>query len=244
MYPRTFRPSTTCTLNDGLSHSVTLCPTQLFKPLLGYSTNGPQSKILSVSLPNQAGIILRGLVQHPIASPLGIICGPQNWGSSHIPFVTLDEDPNGFPWYFMDALPWLDQTGTKRIWSFFAATSYVPPPPPPPTPVTLGATLLTSTPLTPGTRYTATIPAGTSGYGYIPQAPATTNTSTTTTGLSVTSSLSILSGSTVLAALTGGPYFANGTYVDSGGGVGPDGFFKFSNTGGGPATVVWTPSSP
>ena len=115
MYPRTFLPSTLVTVSDGVGHTVASCRAQLFKPLLGCSFNGQQPLIVNHKIPNQAGIILRGLVEIVVGGPLVIHPGPAYWKDGTPPSMILSEDPNALSWVWMDALPWLLPSGS-RLW--------------------------------------------------------------------------------------------------------------------------------
>src|ERR1700680_2409945 len=134
-YPRNFVPSTTVTIDDARGHVVAGLSCQLFKPLLGYSTNGPQPLIIDAVVPNMAGIILRGLVRVPLSSPLVVNPGPSFWSLGLDPKMILSEDSNNVSWTWLDAIPW-NYLLSDRLWSFFAFASHAvspPPPPPPPT---------------------------------------------------------------------------------------------------------------
>lgn len=184
MYPRVFRPTTLCKINDDRGHEVDLCELQVFKPLLGCSFNGQQALIVNHKIPNMAGAIIRGLVRYPLPSALDIKPGPAYWASGLVPWIVLSEDPNALKWRWLDAVPW-NLDAANKLWSFFAAVDYVPPPPPPPpTPITLGATSALATLVTPGVSYVATIPPTASGWAYSPQVTGTAYTIVAETGTS------------------------------------------------------------
>lgn len=231
MYPREFRPSTLCKINDDRGHELEFCELQVFKPLLGCSFNGQQPLIVDHRIPNMAGIVLRGLVRHPLPTVLDIRPGPAFWASGLVPWIVLSEDPNALRWRFLDAIPW-NVGASSRLWSFFAAVDHVPPPPPPPpVPITLGATSGAAALITPGTTYVATIPPGAAGWAYSPQATGTAYSVASLVGTNPSVGTAAYGGSHLLVpVLEGGPVPSPGTVPVAGvTHVGPDAMALLSN---------------
>lgn len=246
MYPYVFRPSTTCTVNDDRGHVQMSCPIQVFKPLLGCAFNGPQPLIVGHSIPNMAGMILRGLVGVYLPTALDLRPGPFAWGSGKVPWFVLSEDPNSVKWRWLDALPW--SLGAElRLWSFFAAVDpEPPPPPPPPVPIELGATSGTGTLVALDTDYVAVLPPLSVGWGYLPMAGGTDWSVVVQAG-TYGSMLTAQFGGSHLGALIpeGTPVTGPGTTSVVGGShVGPDGVIRVTNPDIAPQPIYFRVTSP
>lgn len=238
MYPGIFRPTTLVALTDGYGHVATNLQCQLFKPLLAYQTNGPQTKITPV-IPNAAGIILRGLCKTEAGSSVVPKPGPPYWRDNKDATMVLQEDPNGDVWTWLDAIPW-DFTGGTKLWSFFSAKAYTPPPPP--TPVTAGASAALAPLVVSGTTYVSTIPASSTGFVYLNRATGVPLSITTTAPTGTTMGMSTFGGDhSGVTAIESGPVTTPNTLSVTGAGhTGPDAIFSFANAAMAPQDVVFT----
>lgn len=234
MYPNTFRPTTTCTVVDGYGHTANSVLLQLFKPLLGYSTNGPQPRIPNLSLPNQAGAILRGLFQLAPATTLTIKPGPKWWSTGNQAYIRLDEDPLTEAWDILDAVPWLNQAGTSQIWSFFAAKAYVAPTPPaPPAKVVGGLTSPAAMLVTLNSAISAVVAPGTTQWFYAPNATGQPASVTAAIGQSLTNGIYLLGNTLAAPAYEAGGVFGAGAAAVAGAShVGPNSIMAVQNAGG------------
>jgi hypothetical protein len=144
----------------------------------------------------------------------------------------------------MDALPWL-YGATDHLWSFYASTHFLappPPPPPPPTPVVLGATQATATPLTPGTTYIATIAPGGIGWGYIPKVTGVGVSTVVSPPTPLAIGTAMYGGNHLLGGVAeGAPITGPGAIVIPGGmHTGPESIMSAANVGFVPNTTTFS----
>lgn len=251
-YPRTFTPNFVATVRDDRGHTETPISMQVFKPMLGCNFNGQQSLISGHKLPNMAGVVLRGLMRVPSDSLLSIKPGPQYWGTGLVPNFSSLEDPNGLKWWIFDAFPWGIGVA-DRLWSFFAATDFLPaplpppppppPPPGPPTPVALGPTPALATLISLNVLYSTALPMSSLGYTYLPLTTGTPYTLHVTTASSSTVSLPLGGNHLGLVSAEGPPLTGVGTTVVTVH-TGPDLVIGFNNPTAFNDFPQWSVTSP
>jgi hypothetical protein len=238
MYPHEFRPSTTGTVFDGLGHNTPFCELQLFKPLLGFVSNGPQVLIRSARVPNMAGAILRGLVHIPAGSPLALHPGPQYWLNSQVPYIVLIEDPNAEHWNWLDAIPWTLLSG-DQLWSFFAAKNTIPPQDGPVIP-TVGGPSSTPVVIDMNTVYSVTIPPFGNMWWYAPMTFGCGGTFSLLQGTDPTAITQLYQGNAQGVSATIGPltFGPSNIAIDPAPYKGPHVIHNVVNPGGAPINVI------